>query len=105
MVAPVAPRVTMPTPEQKAADLTERVELVGRAVKQGVAVWWVPSWSGAADEHGDPFHIVLRVGVLEVGGAPWWWCDCPHGEHHPGAAACSHVRAVQLWIERREGQR
>ena len=104
MVAQAAPRVTVPTLEQKAADLAEHVELVGRAAKRGAAVWWCPSWSGTADAHGDAFHVVLRVGALEAGGGPRWWCDCPHGEHHPGTAACSHVRAVQLWIERREGR-
>ena len=105
MVALAAPRPVMPTLEEKAAVLVEHVELVGRSKTRGVAVWWVPSWSGAADAAGDAFHVVQRVGALEGGGAPRWWCDCLHGEHHPGTAACSHVRAVQLWIERREGQR
>ena len=97
MVAQAAPRPGMPTLEQKAAALTERVEFVGRSASRGVAVWWVPSWSGAADAAGDAFHVVARLGDA-------WHCDCEHGAHHPGAAACSHVRAVQRWLERRKGR-
>ena len=101
MAAQGAPRVAarVPALQEKAADLAPRVELVGRSARRGLLVWWCPSWSGAADEDGFDFHVVARQGALEDGGAPRWWCNCPHGEHHPGDAACSHVRAAQLWTE------
>lgn len=93
-----------PTLEQQAATLSEHVELVGR--RGDLAVWWCPSWSGVArqtaDAHGDAFHVVLRQGQA----APRWWCDCASGASHPkGDAACPHVRACQLWIERRAARR
>ncbi len=103
MVATAAPRVAVPTLEEKAATLVEHVELVGRSASRGVAVWWCPSWSGAADAAGDAFHVVMRVGAPAEGAAQWY-CDCEHGAHHPGTAACSHVRAVRLWLERRKGR-
>ena len=86
MAAQGAPRVAarVPALEEKAADLAPRVELVGRSARRGLLVWWCPSWSGAADEDGFAFHVVARQGALEDGGAPRWWCACPHGEHHPG---------------------
>lgn len=26
-------------------------------------------------------------------------CDCPHGQHHSPAARCSHVIALELWVD------
>ena len=72
MVAQAAPRVMMPTLEEKAAVLVEHVELVGRSASKGVVVWWCPSWSGAAAADGTASHVVMRAGALPVGDGPHW---------------------------------
>src|SRR5689334_13831016 len=73
---------SVPSVEQKAADLVPNIERVAPRA------WWVPSWSGAADEHGDAFHVVTAHKGAD--GAWAFACDCPAAAH---GKACCHVAA------------
>jgi hypothetical protein len=81
----------LPTVEEKAGTLVAGVELVGRNVAQGIAVWWVPSWSAPADA----LHMVALLGQAVHG-------DCEHGQYHMRKAGCSHAVAVRMYLERRQ---